>query len=287
MYSDNVKRGALFMLVSSLLFAGMGVTIKMTSDRLSNEMIVFFRNAVGLLALLPWLMHTGTPSLATRHLRLHLLRALAGLGSMYCYFYAIAHMPLAEAVLLNYSAPLFIPVIAALWLGEKIQKRLWLPLIVGFIGIVFILKPGAGLLTSASFVALAAAVFGALAVVNIRRLTRTESATRIVFYFSCISTLVSAVPLAWAWQTPDRALWGLLAATGIFATLGQLFLTRAYAHANAAQVGPFVYTIVVFAGIFGWALWRETPDLPSVLGTCCICLAGMMTLRSRVGTAPA
>lgn len=285
MYSDNAKRGAFFMLISSLLFAGMGVTIKMTAERLSNEMIVFFRNAAGLLALLPWLVHAGASHLFTRNWRLHLPRAIAGLGSMYCYFYALAHMPLAEAVLLNYSAPLFIPLVASLWLGEKIQKRLWRPLILGFVGIIFILKPGAGLFTTTALVALAAAVFGALAVVNIRRLTRTESATRIVFYFSCISTLVSAIPLTWAWQPPGPTLWGLLAATGVFATLGQLFLTRAYAHANAAQVAPFVYTIVVFAGIFGWILWRETPDVLSVLGTACICLAGVITLRySRTAT---
>ena len=113
------------MLLASVLFAGSGAMIKIISASLPNEMVVFFRNIVGLAILLPWLIHNGLTSLNTRHFRFHLLRALLGLAAMYSYFYAVAHMHLAEAILLNYSTPLFMPFIGLLWLGERIPYKLW------------------------------------------------------------------------------------------------------------------------------------------------------------------
>ena len=109
MHQNNLPRGALLMLASGLLFAAMGALIKNLSATLPNEMLVFFRSLIGLLVLTPWLLHRGPSYFATRRLGAHLLRALTGLAAMYCFFYALGRLPLAEAVLLNYSAPLFIP----------------------------------------------------------------------------------------------------------------------------------------------------------------------------------
>jgi len=279
MHVDDLRRGALLMLASGLLFSAMGALVKHMSAHLPNEMVVFFRSAMGLLALLPWVLHRGISQLKTKNLRGHLGRGLAGVTAMYCYFYAIAHLPLAEAVLLNYSTPLFIPFIAALWLGEQVSMRLWAAIGVGFVGIVLILRPGLGMFTPVSLIGLASGMFGALAMVSIRRLSKTEPTLRIVFYFSAVCTAVSAVPLAWRWQTPDPALWTLLILMGVLASLAQLLLTRAYSHAPAAQVGPFTYSTVVFAAAIGWMFWGEIPDLLSFGGTALVCLAGIMTIR--------
>jgi len=278
-HADDLRRGALLMLASGLLFSAMGALVKHLSVQLPNEMVVFFRSAMGLLALLPWVLHRGISQLKTKNLRGHLGRGLAGVTAMYCYFYAIAHLPLAEAVLLNYSTPLFIPFIAALWLGEQVSMRLWAAIGVGFAGIVLILKPGLGMFTPVSLIGLASGMFGALAMVSIRRLSKTEPTLRIVFYFSAVCTAVSAVPLLWRWQTPDPALWTLLILMGVLASLAQLLLTRAYSHAPAAQVGPFTYSTVVFAAAVGWIFWGEIPDLLSFGGTALVCLAGIMTIR--------
>jgi drug/metabolite transporter (DMT)-like permease len=278
-HADDLRRGALLMLASGLLFSAMGALVKHLSVQLPNEMVVFFRSAMGLLALLPWVLHRGISQLKTKNLRGHLGRGLAGVTAMYCYFYAIAHLPLAEAVLLNYSTPLFIPFIAALWLGEQVSMRLWAAIGVGFVGIVLILKPGLGMFTPVSLIGLASGMFGALAMVSIRRLSKTEPTLRIVFYFSAVCTAVSAVPLLWRWQTPDPALWTLLILMGVLASLAQLLLTRAYSHAPAAQVGPFTYSTVVFAAAVGWIFWGEIPDLLSFGGTALVCLAGIMTIR--------
>jgi drug/metabolite transporter (DMT)-like permease len=284
--SHDLRRGALYMVASALLFAAMSVTVKLASRSLPNATIVFFRNALGLVALLPWLS-AGSAGLRTAFLGQHLVRALAGLGAMYCFFYAIAHMPVADAVLLNYSLPLFVPLIERVWLGEVFPERVWLVLGVGFLGIALILRPGAGLFEPAALVGLAAALLAALAQVGIRRLTRSEPVTRIVFYFTAISTAVSALPLLGAWRTPEPALWGLLAALGVLATLAQLLLTRAYACAPAARVGPFIYTAVVFAGLLDWLLWGRLPDRWFALGALLVCGAGILTLRLRTRAAPA
>lgn len=279
MYPEDLRRGALLMIASGLLFSTMGALVKYLSAELPNEMVVFFRSVMGLLALLPWVLHRGLGQLKTKRLRGHLGRGLAGVSAMYCYFYAIAHLPLAEAVLLNYSTPLFIPFIAALWLGEQVSPRLWVAIGTGFVGIVLILKPGLGLFTPVSLIGLASGLFAALAMVSIRRLSNTEPTLRIVFYFSLVCTAVSAVPLAWRWQTPDPGLWILLLGMGALASLAQLLLTRAYAHAPAAQVGPFTYSTVVFAAGIGWIFWSEIPDLLSFGGTALVCLAGVLTIR--------
>jgi len=279
MHTDNLPRGALLMLASGLLFATMGALIKSVSVSLPNEMVVFFRSLIGLFALTPWLMHHGPRYFATHKLGAHLLRALTGLAAMYCFFYALGHLPLAEAVLLNYSAPLFIPLAALLWAGEGFSRKLWWPIGIGFVGIALILKPGLELFTPVALIGVASGVLSALAMAGIRRLTSTEPATRIVFYFSLTATLVSSVPLLWRWQMPDPALWVKLIAIGALATSAQLLMTRAYAHAPAAQVGPFSYGIVVFAGLFGWALWGELPDLLSLTGVLLVAGAGILTIR--------
>lgn len=276
----DLARGALFMLGSAALFAAMGGLIKIVSVRLPNEMVVFFRSAVGLLALIPWVWYRGgLNALRTQHPRRHLMRALAGLAAMYCYFYAIAHMPLAEATLLNYSTPLFVPFIAWLWLGEPVGRSLKVALAIGFAGIVLILKPGLSLLTPVALVAAAAGVFAAVAMVSIRRLSHSESTTRIVFYFTAISTVISAVPLAWSWRTPEPGLWAPLISMGVVASAAQLMLTRAYACAPAAQVGPFTYATVVFAALVGWLFWAEIPDVFSVFGALLVALGGVLAIR--------
>jgi len=279
MHPENHLRGAMLMTLSALMFATMGMCIKLVSVYLTNEMIVFFRNFFGLLYLLPWLTKGGIRGLATQHLSIHIWRTITGLGAMYCFFYALAHMQLASAVLLNFSTPLFIPFFALLWLKESIPAQVRWAIIVGFIGIGLILKPGAGMFQSVALFGLASGILAALASVTVRQLSRTEPTTRIVFYYSTISTVISAIPLAWGWLMPDLKLWGLLILIGVLATSGQLLMTRAYAHAPAGRVGPFMYATVVFAAIFGWIMWNEIPDSYSFIGTALVVLAGILAIR--------
>ncbi len=277
--SERLRRGAVLMVLSAFFFAAMGFAVKLAARSLPNVAVVFARNFFGLLALLPWLLPLGASGLRTSKPGEHLIRALAGLAAMYCFFYAIGHMRLADAVLLNYSLPLFMPLIALVWLGEQIPPGLWRGLGVGFLGIVLILKPGSGLFQPVALFGVASAILAALAQVGVRRLTETEPVTRIVFYFSVISTAISALPMLGHWPRLEPRLLALLVVMGVVATAAQLLLTRAYAHAPAAQVGPFIYACVPFAAVFDGVFLGDWPDVLSILGSLLVCAAGILVLR--------
>jgi drug/metabolite transporter (DMT)-like permease len=267
------------MVSAAALFAAMGALVKFSAAALPNEMVVFFRSAFGLAALLPLLVRRGAPSLRTARPGAHIVRSLIGLGSMYCFFYALAHMPLAEAVLLNYSAPLFIPFVARVWLGEHVSGRLMAVAALGFIGVALILKPGLAIFTPVSLIALASGVLAAFAMGGVRGLLNSEPTVRIVFYYSLVSTLVSALPLAWAWSAPPPQLWWMLLGIGACASLAHLLMTRAYSFAPAAQIGPFAYATIVFAAVLGWLLWGEVPDPLAGTGAAIVIAAGALTIR--------
>lgn len=264
---------------ASLMMAAMGAAVKSAAPLLGNEMVVFLRNAFGLAFLMPGLLRRGPGFLATRRLPAHLGRSLFGLAAMYCFFFAIAHMNLAEAVLLNFSSPLFTAILAALWLKEPLAPKTLAAVFVGLAGIALILKPGGSIWSAAAPVGVVSAILAAVAMLNIRRMGDTEPTYRIVAYFALIGTLVSVVPLLWAWRTPPLAALGYMAAAGMFATVGQLLLTYSYASAPAAKVGTINYSTIVFAALIGWWLWGERPDALAMLGAILICCAGVLVAK--------
>ncbi|UCD90844.1 MAG: DMT family transporter [Desulfobacterales bacterium] len=276
-YPNQPVAGALFVLGSAFTFAVLGAMVKIVSSSLTNEMVVFFRNLCALLFILPWIGYSQPPEgIKTAYFRLHLLRSASGLGAMYCFFYAIAHLQLSEAFLLAATSPLFIPLIAFIWIREPVSQKLQGAVVVGFVGIVLILKPGLGVFQPVAIVGLAAGAFAAFAMVSIRRMSASEPTIRIVFYFTVLSTIFSAVPLVWSWQSPEPKIWWFLILIGFLAAVGQLLLTKGYSLAPAAQVGPFTYVNVVFATLFGWLFWEESLDALTWIGAFLICVAGMV-----------
>ncbi len=282
--TGDLRRGAAFMVASALLFASMAAAVGFASRQLPNAPIVFFRHFIMLVFLLPWLFRQGRHALDTDDFSGHHERGLAGVSSVACYFYAIARLRLADAVLLNQSMPLFIPLVERAWLGERIPSRLWGVLALGFAGLLLILRPGSGVFEPSALVGLASAVFASISQVGIRRLTRTEPVTRIVFYFGLVASLAAAPPAVYYWRTPSLLTWGELLLLGVFATVGQLTLTRAYLHAPAAQVGPFLYAGPVFAGLLDWLLWNRLPDALFVAGAAVVIAAAILALRLRGDT---
>jgi len=280
LYRQSLILGSLFIVLSELMFASMGAAVKAVSADMPNEMIVFMRNLFGSLVLLPLLWRYGWRHLQTRIWYLHVMRAGFGVAAMYCFFYALANMPLASGMLLKMTSPLFIPLVAIAWLGEGITGRALLAVVIGFIGVILVLQPQGGF-QAVALIGLLGGALAAVAKVTVRRLGRSEPTTRIVFYFALVATLVSAVPLSWSWQTPDTDSWLLLLLIGIVGTLGQLLLTRGYSIAPPSQVGAFTYTSVVFAALFGYLFWDEMVDYLFVIGALIIAAAGMLVLQER------
>lgn len=288
MSADNPVRGAVLVSSAALMFASMGGLIRLSSAHLPNEQVVFFRNLFGLLVLLPVVWQRGERiDLKTACPGLHLVRSLFGLAAMYCFFYALSVLPLANAVLLNFTAPLFIPFVALLWLGERVSPRVWAAILIGFSGVLFILKPSVGLYVRGALVGLASGAFAAVAMVSLRKLSATEPALRVVVYYGVICTLLSLLPAVRAWQPVDLHLLAILAGAGVFATLGQYLLSRGYGCAPAAQIGPFTYTSVVFAAVYGWLFWQEIPGWSTAGGTLLVVIAGVLAIRRRSGRSPA
>ena len=277
-YRQNLLLGALLIMASELMFASMGALVKQASVSLPNEMLVFMRNFMGLLILLPVLLRGGLGTLKTGVPHLHLLRSVLGVSAMYCFFYALANMPLANGVLLKMTSPIFMPLIAWLWLGEGGSRLALLAIPLGFFGVLLVLEPG----SETSWFALVGVLGGllaAMAKVTVRRLGRSEPTVRTVVYFAILGALVSFVPMLFNWRSPDAGQWLMLVLIGLFGSLGQLLLTRGYAIAPAARIGPFTYFSVVYAALFGYLFWGETLELAFIAGAGLIITAGVMALQ--------
>ena len=270
--------GALFILLSEFMFASMGAVVKQLTQSLPSEMAVFMRNLFGLGLLLPLVWRSGFATLKTQVFHLHLLRSVAGVSAMYCFFYALANLPLADGMLLKMTSPLFMPMIAWYWLSEPMHRTVLLAIGIGFVGVILVLNPG-GEFNHIALIGLLGGGFASLAKVSLRRLGKTEPSVRVVFYFALLSSMISVVPMSWNWQQPTSMEWWLFALLGLFGTLGQLLLTRGYAIATAARVSPFTYTSVLFGAAYGYLFWGETLSLQFIFGALLIGLAGIIALK--------
>ena len=258
---------------SALLFSVMGICIRYASHTVDNYTIVFFRNVVGLFLFLPFIFKQGTEFVKTEKLWMHTWRSIVGLAAMYGFFYAIAHLKLSNAMVFTYSSPIFIPLIAWLFLKEKITRSMLCAAALGFIGVFCVAKPDQGLLNWVSVVGIASSLLASMAFVTVRALTKTEPPERIVFYFCFIGSLLSIIPMFWVWRPYHLQELVFLISAGILANVSQIFMSHAYRLAPAGQIAPVNYMAIIFAGIWGFLLWKEVPDFYSVIGFGFILLA--------------
>ncbi|WXL27599.1 EamA family transporter [Ectopseudomonas mendocina] len=271
-------QGAALLALSALLFALMGVGIREVSEHVNNETVVFARNLVGVLFFLPLVMIKGRRALKTKRLKSHLWRTFFGLAGMYCFFYALANLPLADAMLFTYAAPVFTPLFAYLWLKEPITKRMIATSVIGLFGVLLVAKPSSAIFDAQALVGLAASMLAAFAFVSIREMSDTEPASRIVFYFALFSALISAIPVTWAWQPISTGSLTLLLVIGLLATTSQLIMSKAYSLAPPGVIGPVSYIAIVFAGMIAWLRWGETPDISSLIGAGLIFAASLLSI---------
>jgi drug/metabolite transporter (DMT)-like permease len=251
----------------------MGICIRYASHTVDNYTIVFFRNVVGLILFLPFIFKQGIGFVKTEKLWMHSWRSIVGLAAMYGFFYAIAHLKLSNAMVFTYSSPIFIPVIAWLFLKEKITIAMLCAAGLGFIGVFCVAKPDQGLLNWISVIGIASSLLASMAFVTVRALTQTEPPERIVFYFCLIGSALSVIPMFWVWRPYHLQELLFLIGAGILANISQIFMSHAYRLAPAGQIAPVNYMAIIFAGIWGFLLWNEVPDLYSVIGFCIILLA--------------
>jgi len=262
----NLMKAIGCLTLSALLFSVMGICIRYASHTVDNYTIVFFRNVVGLILFLPFIFKQGTSFVKTEKLWMHTWRSIVGLAAMYGFFYAIAHLKLSNAMVFTYSSPIFIPLIAWLFLKEKVTTAMLCAAGLGFIGVFCVAKPDQGLLNWISIVGISSSLLASMAFVTVRALTQTEPPERIVFYFCLIGSLLSVIPMFWVWRPYHLQELLFLIGAGILANVSQIFMSHAYRLAPAGQIAPVNYIAIIFAGLWGFLLWNEVPDLYSVIG---------------------
>lgn len=274
----NVLLGTVLIVLAFLWVAVMSAFGKAAAG-VPTAVVVLFQSAINLLLLMPWALRHGIGEVRTTRLGLHVVRAVSGILSQALFFFAVKEMSLVGAVLLVNAAPLFIPFIALLWMRTPITPTVAAGLLIGFLGVLLILRPSPALLDNpAALLAVAAALCSAIALVSVNKLSSTEKPDTILFYYFLISTMAAAPFAAVSWQTPAGAQWGYLMGIGVFMALAQLFIILAYQRATAQRLAPFNYSVVIFSGLIGWAVWGNVPDMISLAGIVLVCIGGILSI---------
>jgi drug/metabolite transporter (DMT)-like permease len=277
-------RGILFMLASTVTFAIMsGIVRKLAGygDVHAFE-IAFFRNFFGFLMFMPVLLRVGTGPMKTEKLGLLGVRSICNGVSMCLFFLGLAYMPLVEVTALNFTIPLFVTIGAVLFLREKLGIARTLGLFVGFAGALIIVRPGAAVISFGAILVLLSAAIWAVAVIDIKVLSRTESSLTITIYGALFNAAITLVFAAFVWSWPSWEQLGWLVGVGIFGTLGHLLFAQALKLADASLVSAFDFTKILWASVIGYVFFAEVPQLTTWIGAIVIFLAASyITWRER------
>lgn len=274
--------GSLWMLVAALGFAIMGALVKIGAQKFSSAELVFYRSIFGLVVIWLYIFQQKLP-LRSPVIQKQFSRALVGFAALILFFYAIAHLPLATAITLNYTSPLFLAVLTPFLLHEKPKRTLLIALVIGFAAISLLLKPT---LNSQQWFAactgLLSGVGAALAYVNVKQLGKaSEPDWRTVFYFTLISSIGAGI-----WMFFDsfhQLVWKdllVLVSLGASATIAQLAMTRAYRTGDTLVVASLAYVTVLLASLFGAIWWHEHLSPGEWVAIGLIMLSGIISIRS-------
>jgi drug/metabolite transporter (DMT)-like permease len=267
------------MLLAALGFSLMNVLIRWTASELHSFQIVFFRNVFGLVFMLPWLIKHGYKSFKTDRLPLFVIRSILGLASMMCYFWAITVLPLAKAVALSFTVPLFVTIGASLILKEEVHLRRWIAVFVGFVGTLVILRPSIDGDLFASLVVVASSVTMAASVLIIKSLSRTESTNVIVMYMVLLMTPLSFPAAVTVWQWPSMDLWILLMLMGFLGSFAHLMFTHSLKISDVSIVMPFDFARLPFIIILAWLIFDQSVDRWTVIGAGIVFSSGVYIAR--------
>jgi drug/metabolite transporter (DMT)-like permease len=281
-HKEHVVRGMAAALGAFFMFTVMNVFAKLLSAQHSVIEIAFYRNLIACLPFLFMVFVLGRREILVIQSKPSLvgLRAVLGAVSLVTTFAAFSLMPMAETTVLLFTASLFIPVLGVFFLGEKVGPWRWAAVVIGFMGVVIMARPGGNVHMLGVTVALAAALMHATLQIVLRYLSRYESPETVTFYFMVIGTLVTALPLPFVAVTPTLAEVPLLFGVGLSGALAQWLLSNAFRNAPAAIVTVFNYSGIVWATVFGWLIWNDWP-LPQVLVGAAIVIASNVLIIWR------
>jgi drug/metabolite transporter (DMT)-like permease len=289
--------GILFAIGGTLIFSVNDVSIKFLSDGYALHQVILIRAFVAMafiLAVIGW-SERGFAQLVTGRPRMHLMRVVIVMISNVTYFVGLATLPLADAVAVAYVSPIIITLLSIVFLGEKVGPRRWAAVIIGMVGVIVMLRPGAGVIQPAALLVLISAVMYAAGNLLVRHMGGTESAMTLSFYVQAGFIVVSLCMGLWAflfrpWIWPPLHDWPVFLATGLSVGIGGMMVTQAYRTSEAGLIAPFEYVGMPLAILWGLVVFGTFPDAVSWVGIALICGSGLYviwreTVRKREGDA--
>lgn len=281
-------RGAVLMFGSGLCFVFMAILIRLVAERIDPLQMAFLRSLIGWLIILPFVFGTGGGSVRTSRLGMHLTRAALGTLAMFCAYYAIAHMPLADYTALSFTRPLFATVFAVFILNELVRWRRWTATLVGFLGVLVMVRPGSGSIEPATFIALGESVALALLIIIVRLMPQSERTLAMMFWFGAFAIPITFVPALVVWQWPTGIEWLMLVGMAIAGALSQWQFILAFRSGEASFIAPVDYVRLVSAAAIGFVVFAEVPVIWTWLGAAIIMASTFYIMRreARLGRAP-
>ena len=284
---SDVLVGIGLITLAMAVLSAMDAVVKWLATDYPTIQLMFFRSCFAFLPLAPLILRAGpAAALRTGNLPAHALRSVFGLGALGCFFWSLVYLPLADAAAIAFAAPLFVTALSMPILGEAVGLRRWSAVGLGFLGVLVMVRPGVGVFQPAALLPLAAALFLSLMVLYVRKLTRTESDTAIVFYYTLVCTLVTGAIVPFFWVTPDPTDLLLLISVGVLGGIGQILLTAAYRRTEASILAPFDYTAMAWAVLFGFLVWNELPAINIWIGVAIVIASGVYIIYREAELRP-
>ena len=272
----------LLMLGSALLFTIMIAAIRLASEEVNAFIIVFYRNLFGFIIVGPILFKNGLNLLKTKKLKIYFLRSFVGLLAMFTWFHGVIYTPLAEAVALNFTMPLFVIIVAALVLTEKIRWRRWLATLIGFTGTLVVLKPGFEVITLGHLEILLSSLFMAIAFILVKKLSLTEPTDKIVLYMLLINTPISFIPALFFWEWPSLYIFMWLIIIGISGTLAHFMFTKSVSLVEITSIIPIDFSRLPMTAVIAYVFFLEKPSLNTFIGGTIIFLSTIYILHREI-----
>ena len=291
-YISNLDRGVLYMFMASFFFAIMGAFAKLSSESMSSLEVVFFRNVFGV-ALVGYAVYRKPMQQSGGKLWLLFFRGFMGFVALLAFFYNIAHIPLGDAMTFSKTSPIFTAIFAWLFLHERMSRLGWVAVFVGFVGIVFITQPTGLQFSKTDLLGIFSGIGAALAYTSVRELKKYYDTRAIVLSFMGVGTVGPLILLVvsnyihipeldfmlGAFTMPSGMVWIYVVGMGLFATLAQLYMTKAYGASQAGIVGAVSYTNIIFSIGVGLLLGDALPDFITLFGIILIIISGILVVK--------
>lgn len=277
--TDALSRGILMMCFAVLSFAAMNTFTKELRPELPVIVIIWGRYFFHLLLIFIMFPKRIPTLLDCSDRLLQIVRSVLVLLATACMFFALGYMPLADAVAITFVAPLLIVALSAVLLKEVVGPRRWGAVIVGFIGVMVIIRPGAGTFQIAALLPLTAALFYAIFQIITRIISHRSDPLNMLFYTAVTGAVVMTAIVPFSWQTPSYDQWLMLVAIGLLGGLGHYALIRAYERSETSLVAPFAYTEIIWATLLGFMVFGDFPDIYTFFGTVIIITSGVYILQ--------